>query len=179
MDKVTPRSQHELRALASMVVASLPFPPLPVMVMKGDEGADGMASSYDLLQTAVMNSTMLDNNNAQSIAESKQATLAALQRNIALINVSSFGCDFPTLQAYEIYCGAFREYLLKHYATSTQDLRFYPLDAVSCDSLLMQQGISHWKAGQLLSGDVDAGKNFASYEQLIAAYAQDLAMLHE
>ena len=47
-----PCSQHEARALASMVVASLPFPPLLVMVMKGEDGADGLTSSFDLLQTA-------------------------------------------------------------------------------------------------------------------------------
>jgi hypothetical protein len=50
-----PRSQHEARALASMVVASLPFPPLPVVVLQGEDGADGLASSFDLLQTAVLN----------------------------------------------------------------------------------------------------------------------------
>jgi hypothetical protein len=47
-----PCSQHEACALASMVVASLPFPPLLVMVMQGEDGADCLTSSFDLLQTA-------------------------------------------------------------------------------------------------------------------------------
>ena len=49
------QSQHETSAFASMVISSLPFPPLPVLVLQGQDGEYGMASSYDLLQTAIMN----------------------------------------------------------------------------------------------------------------------------
>ncbi len=37
-----------------MVVASLPFPPLPVLVLQGEDGEYGMASSFDLLQQAIV-----------------------------------------------------------------------------------------------------------------------------
>ena len=48
------QSQHEASAFASMVVASLPFPPLPVLVLQGEDGVYGMASSFDLLQQAIV-----------------------------------------------------------------------------------------------------------------------------
>jgi hypothetical protein len=48
------QSQHELSAFASMVVASLPFPPLPVLVLQGEDGEYGVASSFDLLQQAIV-----------------------------------------------------------------------------------------------------------------------------
>ena len=46
-------SHNELHAFASMVMAGLPFPPLPVMVRQGD-GEYAIASSFDLLQQAIV-----------------------------------------------------------------------------------------------------------------------------
>lgn len=182
-----PRSQHELRALASMVVASLPFPPLPVMVLQGEDGADGLASSFDLLQTAVLNSQLglrPAGEDAQALARSKQATLERLQADMAALYVEAdwkhAADDFaPVQRAYEIFCAAFRSYLLDHYASCTRDLRFYPLAAVAPDSLLVQQGSSHWNAGRMLSASCDAcgGAHFSGYTELLRAYALDLATL--
>jgi hypothetical protein len=189
-----PRSQHELRAVASMVVASLPFPPLPVVVLQGEDGADGLASSFDLLQTAVMNAQLgLRPGAAEDTARSKQATLERLQRDMAALHQSvaaeaSGGLNGRSRvawvqRAYEIYCAAFRTYLLDHYGTSSRDLRFYPLAAVAPDSLLVRQGSSHWNASRLLSGhaecDAGGGEHFGSYTALLRAYALDLATLSE
>jgi len=182
-----PRSQHELRAFASMVVASLPFPPLPVMVLQGEDNTDGIASSFDLLQTAVINWRLglRPKADEEKIARSKKATLELLQRNMAALYIKT---DWKNLtddwsavnSAYEIYCAIFRTYLLDHYGACTSDLRFYPLAAVAPDSLIVQQGSSHWKASRL-SNDVKCnacGKDhFGSYSDMIRAYALDLATL--
>jgi hypothetical protein len=56
-------------------------------------------------------------------------------------------------RAYDIYCAAFRSYLLRNYATCTEDLRFHHADTVQADSMLVRQGTSHWKAGRVLSGE--------------------------
>jgi hypothetical protein len=182
-----PRSQHELRALASMVFASLQFLPMQVMVLQGEDGADGLASSFDLLQTAVLNSQLglhPVGQDAEALARSKQATLERLQADMAAIYVEAdwkhAADDFaPVQRAYEIFCAAFRSYLLDHYAISSRDLRFFPLAAVDPDSLLMKQGSSHWNAGHLLSASCDAsgGAHFGSYSALLRAYALDLATL--
>ena len=47
-------SQYEAYAFASMIMAGLPFPPLPVVVNCGEDMEDGMASSFDLTQQAIM-----------------------------------------------------------------------------------------------------------------------------
>jgi hypothetical protein len=175
------QSQHEVSAFASMVVASLPFPPLPVLVLQGENGEYGMASSFDLLETAVLNAHLdfrPHGEDDSALARSKQAMLEELQKNMAALYVSSFSAECPVFQAYEIYCGAFREYLLKHYATSTLDLRFYPLDSVAPDSLLMRQGVSHWKASRVMSGEY-CTTCFASYAEMLRSYAVDLATLKE
>jgi hypothetical protein len=142
-----------------MMVASLPFPPLPVMVLWGEDATDGLASSFDLLQTAVMNAHMtrgklglsLVGKSEKEIARSKQATLDKLQQDIAALYAQTAGSTDPAVHenifldgAYELYCAAFRDYLLEHYPASTRDLRFYPLAAVASDSVLMSQGSSHW-----------------------------------
>ena len=180
--QATPRSQHEVRALASMVLASLPFPPLPVMVLQGEDCEDGMASGYDLLQTAVINNTLgmqVSGKDVQEIARSKQATLHRLCENMVALHASSFGAEFPVWQAYEIFCDAFREYLVEHYPTSSRDLRFYPMDTVGVDSLLLQQGASHWSASRMLAGESQSHVHFGSYIDLIRAYALDLATLRD
>lgn len=186
-----PRSHHELRAIASMVVASLPFPPLPVMVLQGEDCADGLASSFDLLQTAVMNAQLglrPGGKEAEELARSKQATLERLQADMAALYVETdwknATDDWAQVQrAYEIYCAAFRTYLLDHYGASSRDLRFYPLAAVAPDSLLVKQGSSHWNAGRLLSGhascDACGGAHFSGYTELVRAYARDLATLSD
>ena len=183
------RSQHELRALASMVVASLPFPPLPVMVLQGEDGADGLASSFDLLQTAVMNAQLglgPADRDAEELARGKAAVLAELQRDMAALYVAADWRNAtddwaPVQRAYEIFCAAFRSYLLDHYAVSTRDLRFYPLAAVAPDSVLVQQGSSHWNAGRMISGhascDACGGAHFSGYPELLRAFALDLATL--
>ena len=83
--------------------------------------------------------------------------------------------------AYDIYCAAFRRYLLLNYATCSQDLRFHALDAVPTDSVLVRQGTSHWKAGRVLSGEdehtEDFNAAFTSYAQMLRSYAVDLATL--
>jgi hypothetical protein len=198
-----------------MVVASLPFPPLPVMVLQGEDGADGMASSFDLLQTAVMNSQLglrPADRDAAALARSKQATLQRLQRDMAALYVEADWQNSPddwacVQRAYDIYCAAFRSFLLDHYAISSRDLRFYPAEAVAADSVLVQQGTSHWRASRLLAGDAGAagdaggageeneaeacpasppwlrkgcsGARFSSYKQMVRAYALDLATLSD
>ncbi len=156
---------------------------------QGEDADDGMASSFDLLHTAVLNAQLLrpqgqDAAGQAEIARSKAAVLEKLQRDMAALalNVKTFGVDFPDWQAYEIYCAAFRTYLLDHYAISSRDLRFYPLGAVAPDSVLVRQGSSHWNAGRMLSASCDAcgGAHFSGYPEMLRAYALDLATLqHE
>lgn len=176
--------------MAGMVVASLPFPPLPVMVLQGEENADSMASSFDLLHTAIMNwqhGLRPFGRDIHAIARGKQETLQRLMSDMAALYEECKHSEKDDIKeddvfvekAYEIYCCSFRSYLLNHYATSTSDLRFYPLASVSQDSLLLRQGTSHWHAGKLLSsnGELCKEDSFASYSEMLRAYALDLGQL--
>ncbi len=181
-------SQLEAHAFASLVVASLPFPPLPVVVLQGEAGAYGLASSYDLLQQAIA-VQQTGCAPAGDLPECKRQILERLRLDMTahyeqgvLCQGGSSICSFEWVAgAYDIYCSAFRNYLLKNYAVCTQDLRFHALDTVSADSLLLRQGTSQWKAGRELSGeqscDASSSAAFTSYVQMLRSYAVDLATL--
>jgi hypothetical protein len=163
------------------------------VVLWGEDAADGLASSFDLLQTAVMNAHMtwgklgfsLAGKSEQEIARSKQATLEKLQQDLAALYAQTAEATDAAIHenvfldgAYHLYCAAFRDYLLEHYPASTRDLRFYQLAAVAPDSQLMSQGSSHWNASRLsFFCDTCGGDHFGSYKQLIRAYTLDLATL--
>ena len=186
-------SQHELGAI--MVVANMQFPPLQVMVLSVEDASDGLASCFDLLQKAVMNAhvtlgklcSLLTGKSEQEIAGSKQSTVEKLQKDLAAFYAQTAVDTDPTIcenvfldGSYELYCAAFRTYLLEHYPDSMRDLHFFPFASVASDSVLMSQGTSHWNASRLsLVCDTCGGDYFGSYSQLICAYAIDLATLSE
>lgn len=203
------QSRHEGFAFASMVVGSLPFPPLPVIVLQGEDGAYGTASSFDLLQQAIL-VQQTGCRPPGDLVKNKREILDRLTRDMTTHyeralsgEVSGEGkasiCSNLWVEtAYNIYCNSFRNYMITNYATCTQDLRFHEIHAVDADSILVQQGSSHWKAGRLLSeprspspqsadllGDSllfresppSAAAAFTSYKQMLRSYAVDLATL--
>jgi hypothetical protein len=191
------QSQHELSAFASMVVASLPFPPLPVLVLQGEDGEYGVASSFDLLQQAIVVQQLgcvpsgdLVLSKKQILERLRQDMTAHYEEAVAGLGSDSICSSCWVQRAYEIYCDAFRRYILRNYATCTEDLRFHSIDTVPADSILVRQGTSHWKAGRLLAGSAVAEDNetklaetavaaFSSYTQMLRSYAVDLATLAE
>ena len=205
------QSRHEGCAFASMVIGSLPFPPLPVLVLRGEDGEYGTASSFDLLQQAIL-VQQTGCRPPGDLVKNKREILDRLTRDMTTHyeralsgEVSGEGkasiCSNLWVEtAYNIYCNSFRNYILTNYATCTQDLRFHEIHAVDADSILVQQGSSHWKAGRLLSeprspspqsadllisaesllfreSPPSAAAAFTSYKQMLRSYAVDLATL--
>lgn len=188
-------SQNEFHAFASMVLAGLPFPPLPVMVRQGADGEYAIASSFDLLQQAIVaqqvalqggtNATSTAKS-ATEVVEAKTAMLMRLQRDMAahVQNARETTSDAFLERAYDIYCCAFRAYLLDNYPVCTRDLRFYPLQDVPKTHTLMDHARSHLKGSFIMSaaGYADAVSPFdgpvpPSYADVICFYAQDLGSL--
>lgn len=154
------QSQHEVCAFASMVVASLPFPPLPVLVLQGEDGEYGMASSFDLLQQAIIVQQLgcvppgdLVQGKIEILEQLRTDMTAHYEQAVGGLGRDSICSSLWVERAYEIYCSAFRSYLLRNYASCTEDLRFHHLSMVPADSIVLRQGTSHWKASRLLSGE--------------------------
>jgi hypothetical protein len=201
------QSRHEVYVFASMVVSSLPFPPLPVIVLRGEDGDYGTASSFDLLQQSII-VQQTGCRPPGDLVKNKREILDSLTRDMTMhYERASSGQGSASIcsklwvdQTYEIYCNSFRNYMVTNYATCTQDLRFHDINTVDADSILVQQGTSHWKAGRLLSekrpqsqqsadslisGDSllfqeslpSANACFTSYKQMLRSYGVDLATL--
>ena len=106
-------SQNEFHAFASMVLAGLPFPPLPVMVRQGADGEYAIASSFDLLQQTIVaqqvalqggtNATSTAKSAAE-VVEAKTAMLMRLQRDMAahVQNARETTSDAFLERAYDI-----------------------------------------------------------------------------
>ena len=209
------QSRHEGFAFASMVVGSLPFPPLPVIVLQGEDGAYGTASSFDLLQQAILvqqtgcrppgdlvknKREILDRLTRDMTTHYERALSGEVSGEVSGEGKASICSNLWVETAYNIYCNSFRNYIITNYATCTQDLRFHEIHAVDADSILVQQGSSHWKAGRLLSeprspspqsadllisaesllfreSPPSAAAGFTSYKQMLRSYAVDLATL--
>ena len=184
------RTQHGLHAFASMVIAGLPFPPLPIMVRRGD-GEEGIGSSFDLFNQAII-AMHLAGDHAQlskdDLVQSKTALLTKLHLNMSChysthLMQSGGKAIRPSAawveQAYAIYCNAFREYLLTNYAVSSQDLRFLPIDSVDANSTIMHHARSHVKSEFMLTqgADIEDIPHLPTYKKVIEYYAVDLATL--
>jgi hypothetical protein len=137
---------------------------LGALVLQGEDGEYGMASSFDLLQQAIVVQQLgcvpagdRDLVRAKKeILERLRTDMTAHYESAATCNGHGSICSSLWLErAYDIYCAAFRSYLLRNYATFTQDLRFHNANTVLADSMLVRQGTSHWKASRLMSGECE------------------------
>lgn len=195
-------SQNDFHAFASMVLAGLPFPPLPVMVRQGEDGEYAIASSFDLLQQAIVaqqvalqsgtnTRTTSTAKTAAEVVEAKTAMLMGLQQDMAahvqdMQTARETTGDAFLEKAYDIYCCAFRAYLLDNYPVCTRDLRFYPMQDVPKNHTLMEQARSHLRGSFIMSAAGYAnvvspfdGTPAPSYAAVVRFYALDLGSLCE
>ena len=170
-------TQRGLDALASMVIATLPFPPLPLMVSQGTDAESATASSFDLLKQAIILQKLIGTHRpAEQIAEGKRSQLRALQQEMLqhCSSEKSVDSDDWLDAAYLIYCKHFRSYFVENYATCSRDLRFEPMASVAASHVIMQQAASHVTASLIMAGEESRNLSFARYSDVVRHYAEDL-----
>lgn len=180
---VTP---DEHSAFAQMLVASLPLPPLPVMVLDGFpqlERQGDLASSFDFLRHAVVahQFTQPAFGSAPALVRAKCEVVDRLREDMRAHCAQAAGntANHAWVQgAYEILCDAFKTYILSY--TTTPQVRFFPTAAVPPDSVLVQQGSLHWQGSwggardRALVCEDCSGAHFSSYENMVRVYALHL-----
>lgn len=128
--------QHTIDAYVAIVLVSLPLPPLPVVVVKGEDQEEGTCSSHDL--HAVMLRTQLHMAHTHAFsdaellahAESKTKAVEDLCRNLRSTLQEQPERDERVVQrCYGHLCAAFREYA-SAYAHTCRDVRILPLSDV-------------------------------------------------
>jgi len=173
---------RDLDALASMVITALPFPPLPLMVLRGADAADATASSFDLLKQAIVLQRVAGTHRAQEqIVRDKTSRLRALQEEMhrhCSAGAAGKNKNEWVEDAYFIYCKHFRLYFVENYPTCSRDLRFEPMANVAAAHVIMQQAASHARASSILAGAC-CSVEFARYEDVVEYYASDLGTLSD
>jgi len=170
-------TQRGLDALASMVIATLPFPPLPLMVSQGTDAESATASSFDLLKQAIILQKLIGTHRpAEQIAEGKRSQLRALQQEMLqhCSSEKSVDSDDWLDAAYLIYCKHFRSYFVENYPTCSRNLRFEPMASVAASHVIMQQAASHATASLIMAGEESRNLSFARYSDVVRHYAEDL-----
>lgn len=137
-------SQHLLQAHVSMILVSLPLPPLPVLVVRGEDLTTSVCSSHDL--HAAMISTHLhmtstgaagDDEAHKHNIEAKQEVLHTMMADLrgAWTRTRALSVDIVeqdrelVREAYVLFARGFRDYC-SHYVHKCRDMRVMPMSHV-------------------------------------------------
>ena len=137
-------SQHLLQAHVSMILVSLPLPPLPVLVVRGEDLTTSVCSSHDLHAAMIathlhMTSTGTagDEQAQKHNIDAKQEVLHSMMtklnkawtRTRALpVSIEEQDKQLVT-EAYVHFANGFRDYC-SHYAHKCRDMRVMPMSHV-------------------------------------------------
>lgn len=145
-------SRIQVEAFASMMIVSLPLPPLPVVCLRSEECTDSFASGHDLMNRAICNMVIGTDNmgfDSVQIKEKKEKILIDLNDEIASvwdIHLKS-ECTNNTVaieKCYEIYCQKFRSFMNCY--PGCADLRIKEMSDVGGDTVIVQQAVAHLNA---------------------------------
>lgn len=189
-------SQHEVSANTSMIIASLPFPPLPVVAGRGEDSRHDIASGHDLLSRAIAVSIAKDHamNNGndskiQTLSTTSTTDMNIMEKKMSILRdlyedvVANFNTNGDYLDAiYAIYCKQFRKYMQLY--PGCDDLRFWPMDHIDRKHLIVQQARDHLKAEKVTANEVHQKETTSqvgndteqsmSYRDVIEIYAKNM-----
>jgi hypothetical protein len=139
MDSTISTMEIDAELLAS-IIASSPVPPLPQLVLRGEDSVDSTCSSHDTLASMLVRATQL--NDTVANAERKDLQMKLLwQYQCAFMDLVTRTIETGVYgsvdkDVYNLFCSYTREhvatYLQNNKEQQLPDLRFMPYDIVSC-----------------------------------------------
>lgn len=134
--------RHNLDAFIAFRMLSFPIPPLPLLANRGDEGADAIASSHDLIARAMQlqyfeskieskieSKSGHDTAKIQQVMKEKEDICLNMIRDVAALwtqkEAQQLTDEDMLERCYLVFQHSFRQYMA-HYPGSA-DLRFAPL----------------------------------------------------
>jgi hypothetical protein len=146
-------SRHEVEARVAMILVSLPLPPLPVRVCRGEDAADSVCSSHDL--HAVMMATDMQRAEQGAVTPAQQeagklrkcVALNAMQDKIRrlLVDAASVEDDETCERCYGFVCDALRKYWAE-YAHSCADVRVCEMRSVVAGDVVHTHMLAYVRA---------------------------------
>lgn len=175
-------SKIELHSYVQMIVSQLPFPPLPIVAIAGEDNEQSVASSHDMLHSAISCQVMKQIQNISILDNSTQKSkiLHNLFHDVVKIyrDENFQKCpDTMIANLYETYTKAMREYLCLYMGINSS-ICFWPIEKVCSGDLLVKQGQSHLKAyNSCMQGPncIHAASN--SYPDLLLSYAKTMSSM--
>jgi len=137
-------SQHLLQAHVSMILVSLPLPPLPVLVVRGEDLTTSVCSSHDLHAAMIATHLHMTSTGAAGDEAAQKHNIDAKQEvlhkmmealNKAWTKTRALPVDIEeqdkalVTEAYVQFANAFRDYC-SHYAHTCRDMRVMPMSHV-------------------------------------------------
>ena len=137
-------SQHLLQAHVSMILVSLPLPPLPVLVVRGEDLTTSVCSSHDLHAAMISTHLHMTSTGAAGDEQTQQHNIDAKQEvlhnmmtklNEAWTRTRALQVDLEeqdkqlVTEAYVHFANGFRDYC-SHYMHNCRDLRVLPMSHV-------------------------------------------------
>lgn len=174
-------SRLELEAFASMMVVSLPYPPLPVVCLRGPDSSDSFASGHDLLGSAIMSMVVGHASSCHAsveVRQRKEAIVLKLNDDISKewgMSGRSLDESAVLTRCYDIFCTSFRQYMQCY--PSSPDLRIADIESVCRDTTVVRQAIAHLKARRMTTLETDTVIPETlpdNYNALIRLYVEDL-----
>lgn len=170
-------SKQLLSSLSAMVVSQLPFPPMPLCVVR--DCKETFCSSHDLMAMAVavhfhdmsLRPSVAGQGAAPGVMQDKERVLLALQGRIWHICEREGFAAAAVEQCYAAFQQAFREYM--QFYPCSRDVRFMPLCSVDPKSTLTTQALAHLRSVGIMeqcSVPVDSDR----YPDILRAYCRHM-----
>jgi hypothetical protein len=141
--------QHIIDAHVALVLVTLPLPPLPVVVSKGDNCECATCSSHDL--HAVMLRTQMHMLHTQPLSDAEQMKRMEVKDDAITCLYTAIKStlhkhqtldDAATAECYTHLCSAFRAYT-SGYAHGCRDIRILPMSDVVCGDSVHNQACAY------------------------------------
>ena len=169
--------RHEVQVQVACILVSLPLPPLPIQVCRGEDATDGVCSSHDLhacmistdMQRAACGAVTQDEQTQRMFHKACALNQMQTEMQTTLSDPSLLQHD-PTLQkCYGILGSALRQYF-SVYAHNCLDVRICPLDSVTTNDSVHVHMLAYVKANLAIEPGPD--KN-TSYSDLLRLWLKE------
>jgi hypothetical protein len=153
-------SQHLLQAHVSMILVSLPLPPLPVLVVRGEDLTTSVCSSHDLHAAMIATHLHMTSTGTAGDAQTQQHNIDAKQEvlhnmmgalNKAWTRTRAMPVDIEEqdkqllAEAYVLFANAFRDYC-SHYVHTCRDMRVMPMSHVDIGDATHKSAVEYVSA---------------------------------
>ena len=134
-------SKQQVDAFSSMVLVALPFPPMPVCCLKGDDNEDAVMSSHDLIARCMASASLMPWTAAE---QQENIDLKSLILDNLVLRVEQF--DKLNIDAYVAFGECTRDYISVYFpkhARKNVDVRILPATHVVSGDVHCTQARKH------------------------------------